>query len=348
MPFDRTIGVRLRYAGCFAKAEEKISGVPMRRILTAFFTLCFTLVSSAAYAESIRVSYVGTTGAILPLWVAQEAGLFKKYGLTTDLVLISGGSTIIQALLAQEIAFAAIAGPAVVQARLQGADVAIIASPYNLMPYSLVVHGSVRSPADLRGKRIAITRFGGITEVAAKLALDKLNLTAKDVTLVQSGPDGVRLAAVESGAVAGTLIGPPALFSAASHGLKVMVDLADSSTYPMGTIVTSRPFQAQNRALTKRFMMGFVEGIRYLLDHKDFGMKALQKYTRLTDPDVLSKSYDYFAKRTVLVPLTDPAVIKNVVPPERTAARMEDFYDNSVLLELVREGFLPRDSGQQK
>jgi NitT/TauT family transport system substrate-binding protein len=232
----------------------------------------------------------------------------------------------------------------VIQSRLQGAEVAIIASPYNLMPYSLVVHGSIRSPADLKGKRVAITRFGGITEVAAKLAFDKLGLTAKDVTMVQSGPDGVRIAAVESGSVAGSVIGPPALFSAVSHGLKVMVDLADAAAYPMGTIVTSRAFQAQNRALTKRFLMGFVDGIRYALDHKDFGMRTLQKYTRLTDSEVLSKSYDYFAKRTVLVPLTDPAVIRNVVPADKASVRMEDFYDNSVLLELVHEGFLPRDS----
>jgi len=77
-------------------------------------------------------------------------------------------------------------------------------------------------------------------------------------------------------------------------------------------------------------------------------MKAMQKYTRLGDPEVLSKSYDYFAKRTVLVPLTDPAVLRNVVPPERASGRMEDFYDNSVLQELVNEGFLPKDNRQQK
>jgi NitT/TauT family transport system substrate-binding protein len=311
--------------------------------------LATVLFPLTVFAQSIRVSYVGTTGTNLPLWVAQEAGLFKKHGLTTDLILISGGSTMIQALLAQEIAFATIAGPAVIQSRIQGADVAIIASPYNLMPYSLVVHGSIRSASDLKGKRIAITRFGGITEVAARLAFDKLGLNPKEVTMIQTGPDGLRLAAVQSGTVAGTLIGPPALFGAVSQGLKVMVDLADvGAPYPMGTIITSRAYQTQNRALTKRFLMGFVEGIRYLLDHKDVSMRALQKYTRLSDPDVLSKSYDYFAKKTVLVPLTDPAVLRNVVPPERAGARMEDFYDNSVLQELVNDGFLVKDAKQQK
>jgi NitT/TauT family transport system substrate-binding protein len=311
--------------------------------------LTFALFPLTAFAQPIRVSYVGTTGTNLPLWVAQEAGLFKKHGLTTDLILISGGSTIIQALLAQEIAFATIAGPAVIQSRLQGADVAIVASPYNLMPYGLVVHGSIRSAADLKGQKVAITRFGGITEVAAKLAFDRLGLNPKEVTMIQSGPDGLRLAAVQSGSVAGTVIGPPGLFAAVSQGLKVMVDLADGGVpYPMGTIITSRSYQAHNRSVTKRFLMGFVDGIRHFLGHKEFALKVLQKYTRLSDAEVLSKSYDYFAKRTVLVPLTDPAVLRNVVPPERASGRMEDFYDNSVLQELVNEGFLVKDAKQQR
>jgi ABC-type nitrate/sulfonate/bicarbonate transport system substrate-binding protein len=310
----------------------------------------FVFFPLTGFAQSIRVSYVGTTGTNAPLWVTQEAGFLKKHGLTTDLILISGGSTIIQALLAQEIAFATISGPAVIQAKAQGADVVIIGSPYNLMPYSLVVHGSIRSPSDLKGKRVAIARFGGITEVAARLAFDKLGLNPKEVTMMQAGPDGQRLAAVQSGAVAGTLIGPPVLFAAVSQGLKIMLDLADVGVpYPMGTIVTSRSYQAQNRPLTKRFLMAFVEGLRHFVDHKDFALKVMQKYTRLSDQDVLSKSYDYFARRTALAPFTDPAVLKNVLPADRASGRnVEDYYDNSVLQELVNERFLAKDAKQQK
>ena len=321
-----------------------------KRSINAIVAVVFALLPLAVFAQPIRVSYVGTTGTNVPLWVTQEAGLLRKHGLSTDLILISGGSTTIQALLAHEIAFATISGPAVIQARLQGADVVIIASPYNLMPYSLVVHETIRSPADLKGKRVAITRFGGITEVAARLAFDKLGLSTKEVTMIQGGPDAHRLAAVQSRAVAGTLIGPPVLFSAVSQGLKVMLDLADlGGQYPMGTIVTSRSYQAQNRPLTKRFLMAFVEGLRHFVDDKDFSLKVMQKYTRLSDQEVLSKSYDYFAKRTALVPFTDPMVLKNVVPPDRASGpSLEDFYDNSVIQELVNEGFLAKDAKQKK
>lgn len=93
--------------------------------------------------------------------------------------------------------------------------------------------------------------------------------------------------------------------------------------------------------------MAFVEGLHYFADHKDFVLRVMQKYTRLSNQDVLSKSYDYFARRTALVPFTGPAVLKNVVRADRASDRSpEDFYDNSVLQELVNEGFLAKDAKQ--
>ena len=97
-----------------------------QRIVRGIVFLAFAFLPLAVFAQPIRVSYVGTTGTNVPLWVTQEAGLLKKHGLAADLILISGGSTTIQALLAHEIAFATISGPAVIQARLQGADVIIV------------------------------------------------------------------------------------------------------------------------------------------------------------------------------------------------------------------------------
>ena len=126
------------------------------------------------------MSYAGTSGYNVPFWVTYEAGLFKKYGLTPELLLISGGSTSIQALLANELQFVNAGATPAIQAILQGAEVVMIASYYNLMPYGFVVHKSVRSPADLKGKRLAITRLGGITEYAARLAFEKLGLGPKD------------------------------------------------------------------------------------------------------------------------------------------------------------------------
>src|SRR5574341_950948 len=105
------------------------------------------VVCSSGYAQTVRVSYGGTSGYNVPVWVAHEAGLFKKYGLTAELILISGDAASIQALLANELHFANAAATTPIQATLQGADTVIIASSYNLMPYSFVVHPDIRSAA---------------------------------------------------------------------------------------------------------------------------------------------------------------------------------------------------------
>ena len=209
------------------------------------------------HAETVRVSDAGISGYNVPLWVADEAGLFKKYGLTEELILISGGSTNIQALLADEVRLANVAGSAPIQAKLQGGNVTIVASSYNYMPYSFVVNKDIRSPADLKGKRLAIARLGGITEVAALLAFEKLGLGPKDMTLVQAGPDSQRVFAVHSGAVAATIIAPPGLFSATSLGLKVLVDLGDLGVkYPTSVMATNGSYLASKSSRHKEFSYG--------------------------------------------------------------------------------------------
>src|SRR5437870_13041294 len=85
---------------------------------------------SSGYAQTVRTSYGGTSGYNVPLWVTQEAGLFKKHGITSELILISGDAASLQAMLANELHLTNAAGTAPIQATLQGADFVIIASSY--------------------------------------------------------------------------------------------------------------------------------------------------------------------------------------------------------------------------
>ncbi len=302
------------------------------------------IVPRAGHAQTIRISYAGISGYNVPLWVTHEAALFRKYGLAEEFILIGGGSTNIQAVLANEIQFANVSGSAPIQAKLQGAEVVIIASSYNYIPYSLVVHKDIHSSAELKGKRIAIARLGGITEVAALLAFEKLGLGPKDMTFVQAGPDSQRIPAVRSGAVAATIIAPPGLFAATSLGLNVLADLGDLGVkYPTSTMVATRSYLAQNRASVKKFLMAFIEGLHLYRQRRDLALSVTQKYTKLSDQEVLSRSHEYFVKNTSLIPWTDPVAIKNALPPDKIASRKpEEFYDNSVIQDLVNEGFVEK------
>jgi len=311
---------------------------------SSFLVLFFMVlaVPQFGYSQPFRISYGGTSGYNVPIWVTQEAGLFKKHALNGELVMISGASQSMQAMLANETQVANTSGSAPIQAKLQGADAVIIATSYDLIPYGVVVHKDIRTPADLKGKRIAISRFGGITELAVKLAVEKFGLSPKDVTMIQAGPDAQRIPAVATGTVAASVLAPPGLFAASAQGLRILADLSDLGVqYPTSSFFVMRNYLVENRASLKKFLMALTEGLHIYVNDKDFSMRVMQKYTKLGDREIASKTQDYYGKKTLLVPLNDPAAIKEAISPDKSAGRKpEEFYDNSIIQELVKEGFV--------
>jgi NitT/TauT family transport system substrate-binding protein len=315
----------------------------LRRCQVMVLFLIVFFVPALVFAQRVRTSYGGTSGYNVPLWVAHEAGFFKKQGLTSELILISGDAASLQALLANDLDFTNAAGTTPIQGTLQGADFVIVASSYNLMPYSFVVTPDIRTAADLKGKRMAVSRLGGITEFGGRLTLEKLGLGQNDMTLIQAGADAPRIAALQSGAVAATVLAPPGLYVATALGNKVLADLGDLGVkYPSSVIVTRRSYLAQNRPTVKKYLAAFTEGLHLYAENKDFALGVMQKYTKLKDRDAMSRSHDYFVKNTTVVPLTDPVAIKNALGDKAGARNPEDFYDNSLLQELVKEGFVDK------
>ncbi len=305
-----------------------------------------TTMFSSAQAQPVRISYGGTSGYNVPVWVTQDAGLFKTYGLNTELIFISGAAPGMQAMLANEVQFANTSGSAPINATLQGTDSVIIGTSYDLIPYGFVVNKDIQTPADLKGKIVAISRLGGVTELAARVTFEKLGLNPKDMTLIQAGPDAQRIPAVQSGKVAATVIAPPGLFAAVARGLRVLVDLTDLGIkYPTSVFFVTRAYLTQNRPAVKKFLMAFIEGLHLYARKKDFVLQVMKKYTKLDDPEVLSKSHDYFVKKTLMIPLTDVAAVKNALPMGKPVNRkLEDFYDNSIVRELIDEGFVEKIS----
>jgi NitT/TauT family transport system substrate-binding protein len=312
----------------------------LRRVIL----LCLAILSfpAANGAQSVRVSYSGLSGQNLPIWITYEAGLYKKYGLSAEMLLISGGLTNIQAVMANEIGFTYLGGAAPLQAALQGADLVILATAYGLMPYGMVSGKNIHAPADLKGKPFVVARLGGIEETAARLALDRLGVGARNVSFLQAGPDPVRIAALESGSAQATMLAPPGLFSATGRGLNLLADLgALKIRYPTSVIAARRTALTQNRVVAKRFLMALIDGLNVHRQNKSFALQILQKYSKLADADVLNQSYNYFVKNSPTLPLSDAATIQAGLPMDKpTNRKIEEFYDNSLVEELDREGFL--------
>ena len=126
-------------------------------VLTSMIFAASTIFGAAQAQQQVRISYGGTSGYNVPIWVTQEAGLFKKYGLNNDLIFISGAAPGMQAMLANEVHFANTSGSAPINATLQGTDSVIIATSYDLIPYGFVVNKDIHTAADLKGKVVAIS-----------------------------------------------------------------------------------------------------------------------------------------------------------------------------------------------
>ena len=120
-------------------------------------------------------------------------------------------------------------------------------------------------------------------------------------------------------------------------------DLGDLGVkYPSSVIVTRRSYLVQNRPIVKKYLAAFTEGLHLYAQDKDFTLGIMQKYFKLKDREAMSRSHDYFVKNTTLVPLTDPVAIKNALGDKTGGRKLEDFYDNSLLQELVKEGFVDK------
>src|SRR6266545_1710162 len=203
---------------------------------------------------------------------------------------------------------------------------------------------------DLRGRTVQEIRFecrngsdlGGIEETAARVALDRLAVGARNVSFLQAGPDPLRIAALDSGTAQATMLAPPGLFAATSRGLNLLADLgALKIKYPASVVSGRRSYLIQDRAVAKRFLMALMDGLHVYRQNKSFAVKVLEKYTKLTNADILSQSYDYFAKNSPLLPMSDGETIQVAVPTDKPGNRkVEEFYDNSILEELEREGFV--------
>ena len=137
--------------------------VSRQKFLTVISWLMFSTIlvlPATLFAQTTRIGSLGLSGPLLPLWIAQDRGLFSQYGLKTEVVTFQGGSTTIQALMAGEVKFAAAGSAAGANARLGGADVVAIGEWVNSLPYMLIVAQEIDTPEKLRKKRIAISRFG--------------------------------------------------------------------------------------------------------------------------------------------------------------------------------------------
>src|ERR1051325_8054561 len=300
-------------------------------------------------AEKLVFGWSAIAGSQAIRWVMKEAGLFEKHGVDTTMIYLDGGSRAIQVLLPGEGAIVQGGGNSPVVARLRGGDVTIIAGVVNVLAYTLIVHPDIKKPEDLRGKKLAISRFGSNSDYASRKILLKWGLTPdKDVAIVQiPGGQPTRLASVQNKQVAGMVAQPPVTVLARKAGLKMLAEPADfGAAYTNTPIASTNSFIREHRDTVRRFTRALVEGIYIYKTQKDFAKRAIAKYMRVTDPEAVDESYQFFAPIIPAKPYPPLDGIREVLlevgekEPKARSLKPEDFADSSFVKELDESGFI--------
>jgi NitT/TauT family transport system substrate-binding protein len=300
-------------------------------------------------AEKLMIAWSAVSGSQAPFWIAKEAGFFDKNGLGATMIYIDGGSMTAQALMSGDVPIAQIGGNAPVVARLRGMDLTMIAGVTNILAYSLIVNPDIKKPQDLRGKKLAVSRFGSNSDYATRKILTKWGLKPDiDVAILQiPGGQLSRLAAVQTKQINGLVAQPPVTNLARKFNLNIIAEPEDfGGAYPTTTVVARVSYIKDNRDTVRKFTRALVEAIHFYKTQKEFSKKVIGKYVKTADSEALEDSYQFFAPLVPSKPYPTLEGIKEALielgekDPKARAARPEDFADMSFVKELDDSGYI--------
>ncbi len=323
----------------------------VRTVIAAFFLMLLLQPYDHASAQNYPTVYVGLvsiTPSNAAVLAGVDGGYFKKHGLDVKPLVLAGSSTALAAMLAGEVQLISIAGSGLINAHLAGGDVVMVAGMVNFAPYDLIVSKDIKKIEDLRGKKVGIARFGGSADFLARWGLEKNGLKpGKDVTILQTGGNPERLAAVSQGAIQATLLEQAFAYQAKKAGFRSLLDYATIGLdYQHNGIGTTKSFIEKNRDLMSRFMKALVEGVHRLRNDRAFGFKVLERHLRISDSEVIQTAYDYYVPKIDPVPYANPKGMKFLLDtiadtnPKAKKAKPEDMVNNSLLQDIEGSGFV--------
>jgi len=247
---------------------------------------------SFGQTSNLRIAFNGF-GGTAPIFLGQDAGIFRKQNLNLELIFIPGGSLSLQALIGRSLELLLTGGPPVVNAYLQGAKIKIIAGMVNLLPYTFVTVGGVRSAEQLKTKKIGISRFGSNTDYVVRLALTQFALNPSDVQIVQVGGSQARLLAMKSGAIDATVLSPEEAVVAQKMGYRILLDFIEKGIeFPHVNVVAREDYLETQPQVVHAFLRAYLESLRYYKNHRDEAVRKIIFLSKLPDRQMAEVIYD--------------------------------------------------------
>jgi NitT/TauT family transport system substrate-binding protein len=297
--------------------------------------------------KKIRVGVSAVSMGNIILYVMKEAKLYEKHGLDAEVITMNGSGISSKALISGGIDIAPIATPTVINANLAGADMQILAHTLPGVVHALMVKPEIKRVEDLKGKKIAVSSFGSLTDFLVRHIAKKKGLNPeRDVTLITTGSDSDRIVALSTGAVDGAAMSHPAYGHAQKIGFSMLWDSAKELNYPWIEITTRRAIIKSNREMVTNYMKAHLEGIAVFKRDGDLGKRVIKKTLRVNDEDLLNESYEIFSKAFIAVPYPNLAGMKTsyeyvaATRPDVWKHKPEEFADLSFVAELDKSGYI--------
>src|SRR4249920_3516312 len=321
-------------------------------IIAGFFILHAPIELAAQAKPLIKVmsGYGSTDGGAQILWYAKETKLFEKRGLDVMLVGMGTGSVSLRALIAKDLEISSLSGSGLVQAALAGADTVLISALINGFVFKIFAAPEITTPAQLKGKKLGVSRYGATSDFAVRLALKKWGLNPdRDVNILQIGTSQDIVRAMQTKMLdAGVMSGTSSLI-ARKAGFRELGDLADLGLhYPTSAIGTTKSYLQKNETVVKEFMLAYIEAIHDFKRNKEAALAVLKKYTRNDDREVLEDSYSSYANKYLALPIPTLEGIRTILTelsttvPAAKNADPEQFVSYKIAREIEASGFVKR------
>ena len=316
------------------------------KLIVINFVLCFAL-PGVTSAQKFVVGYSGITAIQAPFWIINDAGYFKQEGLDSNLVYIAASSTMAQAMLAGEVAISTANSQAVVDTGLQGGDLVAVGAIVNFVALYVIASPEIKSVQDLRGKPVGVSRFGATTDFAIQMFLKKYGLEpVRDVPIIQIGGLPELAAALSNRSIYAAAMSYPMGLVAQQAGMKMLANLAkEEIPFLHQGLTTTGRFMRERRAHAKAFVRAYGRAVHFMHTRKEESKSIVSRYTKVTDPAMLEGTMQYAYDFVEKIPLVKREAIQVTLDesgrknPKAKQAKPEQFYDNSLVQELIKEGF---------
>ena len=319
-----------------------------------WFTLAAILWPGLLGAQNLPVFNMGYSGAGIGadlLKVIERSALWRKHGIDVRTIYLSSGSLMAQTLSSGDIGIAGFDTPAMLNLALAGHSLKIIAVPINRIEPMFVVRSNIKTPADLKGKKVTISRFGSGSDIITRVALRYWKIDPdKDVSFFQSGNTPTRVAALIAGHMDAGLVSSTGVAKIVATGCcRVLADLSelplDFANY--GVVVSGALLKTQRDSI-KRFLQALIEGIHVFKTKPEMARAVLRESSG--EADVVGPLYERLIKSFRDFPAPEPRGIQNVIDalptPKAKNAKAEDFIDATLMDELRKSGFIERLQGK--